>query len=74
MTFTMLSKLLIGLIIIVGLCVSGCESDPILSPQIESEEEGGSYGNTNLPLNQNQNTENTSKVNHVRKNNNPTLF
>ena len=79
LTFTILSKLLIVLIIIIGLSVSGCESDPILSPQVEVEEEGGSYGNTNLPVNQNQNTENTSKVNqsnvnNVRKNTNPTLF
>lgn len=79
LTFTILSKLLIVLIIIIGLSVSGCESDPILSPQVETEEEGGSYGNTNLPVNQNQNTENTSKVNqsnvnNVRKNTNPTLF
>lgn len=79
LTFAIFSKLLIVLIIIVGLSLCGCESDPILSPQIETEEEGGSYGNTNLPVNQNQNTENTSKVNqsnvsNVRKNTNPTLF
>ncbi len=79
LTFTVLSKLLIVLIIIVGLSVSGCESDPILSPQVEAEEEGGSYGNTNLPVNQNQNTGNTSKVNqspvnNVRNKTNPTLF
>lgn len=81
LTFTILSKLLIVLIIIVGLSVSGCESDPILSPQVEVEEEGGSYGNTNLPLNQNQNTGNAnevqqdSKINiNAQKNTNPTLF
>lgn len=79
LTFTVLSPLLIVLIIIVGLSVSGCESDPILSPQVEAEEEGGSYGNTNLPVNQNQNTGNTSKVNqspvnNVRNKTNPTLF
>ena len=84
LTFTVLSKLLIVLIIIGGLSVSGCESDPILSPQVEAEEEGGSYGNTNLPVNQNQNTQNqrtgnTSKVNqrpvnNVRNKTNPTLF
>lgn len=79
LTITILSKLLIVLIIIVGLSVSGCESDPILSPQVETEEEGGSYGNTNLPLNQNENTGNTNKVNQSnvsngRKNTNPTLF
>lgn len=79
LTFTILSKLLICLIIIVGLSVLGCESDPILSPQVEVEEEGGSYGNTNLPVNQNQNTGNTSKVNqsnvkNARNKTNPTLF
>ena len=78
LTFTVLSKLLIVLIIIGGLSVSGCESDPILSPQVEAEEEGGSYGNTNLPVNQNQRTGNTSKVNqsvnNVRNKTNPTLF
>lgn len=81
LTFTILSKLLIVLIIIVALSVSGCESDPILSPQIETEEEGGSYGNTNLPLNQNQNTGNANEVKqgnirdiNAQKITNPTLF
>ena len=81
LTFTILSKLLIVLILIVGLSLSGCESDPILSPQVEVEEEGGSYGNTNLPINQNQNTGNANKVDqnnkidsNVSKQTNPTLF
>ena len=82
LTFSILSKLLIVLIIIIVLSASGCESDPILSPQAETEEEGGSYGNTNLPLNQNQNTGNVNKGNqnnkiidsNVSKQTNPTLF
>lgn len=79
LTFTLLSKLLIVLIIIASLSVLGCESDPILSPQVEVEEEGGSYGNTNLPVNQNQNTGNASKVDqsifkNSRNKTNPTLF
>ena len=76
LTFTILRTFLLVLIIIGGLSLQGCESDPILSPQVEAEEEGGSYGNTNLPVNQNQNTENTSKINqsNVRKTTNPTLF
>ncbi len=43
------------------LVLSGCESDPILAPQSEVAEEGGSYGNTNLPLSGAGNTENTVK-------------
>ena len=43
------------------LALSGCESDPILAPQSEVAEEGGSYGNTNLPVNTTGNTENTVK-------------
>jgi len=39
----------------------GCESDPILAPQSEVAEEGGSYGNTNLPVSGAGNTENTVK-------------
>lgn len=39
----------------------GCESDPILAPQSEIAEEGGSYGNTNLPVSGAGNTENTVK-------------
>lgn len=30
----------------------GCESDPLLSPMSEATEETGSYGNTNLPVNE----------------------
>ena len=81
LTFSIHSKLFIVLIIIVGLSLSGCESDPILSPQVETEEEGGSYGNTNLPLNQNQNSGNANKDIHTNKadsnmpnKTNPTLF
>ncbi len=77
--FTILRTFLLVLIIIGGLSLLGCESDPILSPQVEVEEEGGSYGNTNLPPD--QNTGNANKVNqsnkidsNVSKKTNPTLF
>ena len=43
------------------LALFGCESDPILAPQSEVVEEGGSYGNTNLPVSGAGNTENTVK-------------
>ena len=43
------------------LALYGCESDPILAPQSEVAEEGGSYGNTNLPVSTTGNTENTVK-------------
>lgn len=43
------------------LALFGCESDPILAPQSEVAEEGGSYGNTNLPVGGTGNTENTVK-------------
>ena len=43
------------------LALLGCESDPILAPQSEVVEEGGSYGNTNLPVRTTGNTENTVK-------------
>lgn len=57
-TFFILRILVITLMAIIGVVICGCESDPILSPQIEVEEEaGGSYGNTNLPLNESQNAQ-----------------
>ena len=43
------------------MALCGCESDPILAPQSEVAEEGGSYGNTNLPVSTTGNTENTVK-------------
>lgn len=44
-----------------ALALFGCESDPILAPQPEVAEEGGSYGNTNLPVGETGNTGNTVK-------------
>ena len=44
-----------------SLALFGCESDPILAPQSEVVEEGGSYGNTNLPVGGTGNTETTVK-------------
>ncbi len=64
-----------------ALTLFGCESDPILAPQSEVTEEGGSYGNTNLPVNGSGNTENTVKDEQKNKINgnsvpttNPKLF
>ena len=79
--FIILRKLLLALIVVFGLALCGCESDPILSPQVEVEEEaGGSYGNTNLSVNTTENTKNaaknkqTSKVVSNRKVINPKRF
>ena len=64
LTLMTLRKLMLALIVIIviGLTLFGCESDPILSPQVEvAEEAGGSYGNTNLPVSTTENTENTTE-------------
>ena len=53
--------LLLACAIATSLTLFGCESDPILAPQSEAAEEGGSYGNTNLPVSGAGNTENTVK-------------
>ena len=53
-----------------SLTLLGCESDPILAPQSEVAEEGGSYGNTNLPVGGTGNTENTVKDEQNNKINN----
>ena len=64
-----------------SLALFGCESDPILAPQSEVAEEGGSYGNTNLPVSGTGNTGNTvrdeqnGKINNNRITiTNPKLF
>ena len=44
-----LGSLILGSVVVVGLTLPGCESDPLLAPQSEVVDEGGSYGNTNLP-------------------------
>lgn len=54
-----------------SLALLGCESDPILAPQSEVAEEGGSYGNTNLPVGGTGNTETTVKDEQNSKINNP---
>ena len=57
-----LKILLLGCIVAVSLALFGCESDPILAPQAEVDEEsGGSYGNTNLPVGGTNNTQNSVK-------------
>ena len=70
--------LLLVLIGIVSTTFLSCESDPILSPQVEAEDDGGSYGNTNLPVNTGSNSENSAndtinekKLKHRK---NPKLF
>ena len=42
------SSLLLATVLIIGLIVSGCESDPLLAPQAAGDE-GGSYGRAKLP-------------------------
>ena len=76
-----LRSLLLVSVIVTSLVFLGCESDPILAPQTEAAEEGGSYGNTNLPVGGTQNTGNTVKdaqKNKIRNNRatttNPKLF
>lgn len=76
-----IKALLLVLIGIVSTTFLSCESDPILSPQVEAEDDGGSYGNTNLPVNTSGNTENTGndtineKIQKIQKQKkNPKLF
>lgn len=70
--------LLLVLVGIVSTTFLSCESDPILSPQVEAEDDGGSYGNTNLPVNTSDNTENTGNdtINEkiLKQKKNPKLF
>ena len=72
--------LLLVCAMVATLTLFGCESDPILAPQSEVAEEGGSYGNTNLPVGGTGNTENTvqdeqsSKINNGVTITNPKLF
>ncbi len=44
-----LGSLVVVVVLVIGLTLPGCESDPLLAPQTEVADEGGSYGNTNLP-------------------------
>ena len=57
-----LKVLLLVCTIAASLVLSSCESDPILAPQAEvTEDSGGSYGNTNLPVGGTNNTQDTAK-------------
>lgn len=47
-----LRLLVLFFIIVSSIVLLGCESDPLLSPMSEATEETGSYGNTNLPVNE----------------------
>ncbi len=49
LVYICLGSLLAGAALLAGLTLPGCESDPILAPQSEVADDGGSYGNTNLP-------------------------
>ena len=76
-----LSSLIVGAILVVGLTLPGCESDPILAPQSEVSNEGGSYGNTNLPPSGANNTktdpnpaQNNKAGDSHRQNTNPKRF
>ena len=48
LTPTLFGSLLLAIVIAIGLTLSGCESDPLLAPQVGGDE-GGSYGNAKLP-------------------------
>lgn len=61
LTSILLRILLLVCAVATTLALFGCESDPILAPQSEVAEEGGSYGNTNLPVGGAGNTGNTVK-------------
>ena len=76
-----LGSLIVGAVLVVGLTLPGCESDPILAPQSEVSDEGGSYGNTNLPPSGANNTKtdvNPAQNNKLgtsrRQNTNPKRF
>lgn len=62
LTSTTLRNLLLVFTIATSLVLFGCESDPLLAPQSEVAEEGGSYGNTNLPVSGTENPENAVKA------------
>lgn len=61
LTFNLFRILLLVCTVATTLTLFGCESDPILAPQSEVVEEGGSYGNTNLPVSGVGNAGNTVK-------------
>ena len=74
------SSLLLATVIVIGLTLSGCESDPLLAPQAGGDE-GGSYGNAKLPASEAGaaqkavNAEQNAKVGNNRgKRVNPKLF
>ena len=55
LTSIQFSSLLLAIVIVIGLTLSGCESDPILAPQAVVDE-GGSYGNAKLPASKTNDT------------------
>ena len=55
------SSLLLAVVMVIGLTLSGCESDPLLAPQAAGDE-GGSYGNAKLPKAETNNTKQAVKA------------
>lgn len=81
LVYICLGSLIVGAVLVVGLTLIGCESNPILAPQSEVVDEGGSYGNTNLPPSGANNTktdvnpaQNNKAGNSRRQNTNPKRF
>lgn len=81
LTHICLGSLIVGAVLVVGLTLPGCESDPLLAPQLEVADEGGSYGNTNLPPSGANNTktdvnpaQNDEAASNRRQNTNPERF
>ena len=64
LTFIQSSSLLLAVVIAIGLMSSGCESDPLLAPQVGGDE-GGSYGKAKLPT---TNTDDTKKAVNAKQN------
>lgn len=76
-----LGSLIVCAVLVIGLTLPGCESDPLLAPQLEVADEGGSYGNTNLPPSGTNNTKtdvnpglNSKAGDSRRQNTNPKRF
>lgn len=55
------SSLLLATVLVIGLILSGCESDPLLAPQAAGDE-GGSYGKAKLPAAETADTKQAAKA------------
>ena len=74
------SSLLLATVLVIGLILSGCESDPLLAPQAAGDE-GGSYGKAKLPAAKTDDPKQAAKAgqdgkagNNLSKRINPKLF